>query len=102
MCGWAAGGLARYRSSRIEDLSYNIVFKLEATMQVILPLNEMTLEEKFMIIEKIWDDIIHNTPDFPSPRWHEDVLKEREIRLMTGREQLIDWEDAKRLLRETL
>lgn len=43
-----------------------------------LPLKEMSLEEKFLAIETIWEDIVHNSPDFPSPSWHEGVLKERD------------------------
>lgn len=71
-------------------------------MLATLPLEEMSLEEKFMTIETVWDDIVHNSPDFPSTAWHEDVLKERDAKLKSGEDQLIDWEAAKNSLRDSL
>ncbi len=35
-----------------------------------LPLKEMSLNDKSMLIEMIWDDIIRECPDFSSPGWH--------------------------------
>ena len=67
-----------------------------------LPLEKMTLEEKFITIETVWDDILRNSPSFPSPVWHGDVLKERDALLESGREKLIDWELAKESLRNSL
>ena len=57
-------------------------------MLATLPLEKMTLEEKLITIEAIWEDIARSSPDFPSPAWHEDVLKERENLLKTGKEKL--------------
>ena len=71
-------------------------------MLVTLPLKKMSLEEKFMAMEAIWADIVHNSPDFPSPSWHEKILKERDAKIQTGEDQLIDWEDAKESLRKSL
>lgn len=65
-----------------------------------LPLKEMSLKDKFMLIEIIWDDIIHNSADFPSPDWHAEILKERDAKLNSGEDKLIDWEVAKKQLRE--
>ena len=67
-----------------------------------LPLEKMTLEEKFIAIEAIWDDIVRNSPSFPSPAWHGDVLKERDAFLESGKEKLLDWEVAKESLRKSL
>ena len=66
-----------------------------------LPLKEMSLEEKFITIETLWDDIIHNSPEFSSPAWHEKVLKERDTKIETGEDKLIDWEKAKVSLRDS-
>jgi hypothetical protein len=63
-----------------------------------LPLEEMSLEEKFMTMEKIWDDIIHNSPNFPSPSWHKNILDERDANIASGEDELIDWETAKEQL----
>ena len=71
-------------------------------MLATLPLEKMTLEEKFITIETVWADIVRNSPDFPSPAWHEDVLKEREALLKSGKEKFLDWEEAKESLRNSL
>ena len=68
-------------------------------MLATLPLKEMTLEEKFMTIETVWDDIIHNSPDFPSPSWHKNILDERDAKIASGEDKLIDWECAKKKMR---
>jgi putative addiction module component len=67
-----------------------------------LPLKEMNLSEKFMVIEMIWDDIIHNSADFSSPEWHADVLKERDVAIKSGEDKLIDWDLAKKQLRDSI
>jgi hypothetical protein len=43
-----------------------------------LNIEEMTTEEKLKAMEMLWDDLCRRSPDFSSPSWHEDVLKERE------------------------
>jgi len=65
-----------------------------------LPLKEMSLNEKFMAIEIIWDDICHNSADFPSPAWHEAVLMERDAKIASGEDELLDWDVAKRQMRD--
>ena len=67
-----------------------------------LPLKEMNLSEKFMAIEMIWDDIVHNSANFPSPEWHGDVLKERDAKIKSGEDKLIDWNLAKEQLRYSI
>jgi hypothetical protein len=49
----------------------------------------------------IWDDISHNSPDFPSPNWHGDILKERDAKMKSGEDKSIDWELAKKQLRDS-
>ena len=54
----------------------------------------MTTDEKFTVINLIWRDIAAS-PDFPSPEWHFDVLKQREQSLNDGSAELVDWADVK-------
>ena len=63
-----------------------------------LPLKEMSLHEKLMAIETIWDDICHSASDIPSPAWHEDVLKERDRNMKNGADKLMNWDNAKQQL----
>lgn len=71
-------------------------------MEITLPLDRMTVEEKLRAMEAIWADLSRNADDVPSPAWHEKVLAQREERMRTGGETPIPWEQAKRELRERL
>lgn len=66
-----------------------------------LPIKEMNLSEKFLAMEMIWDDISHTSSNFPSPSWHEDVLRERDAKIASGEDKLVDWESAKQQLRNS-
>ncbi len=67
-----------------------------------MPLKEMSLNDKSMLIEMIWDDIIRECPDFSSPGWHADIIQERGARLKSGEDKLIDWDYAKKQLRNLI
>ena len=71
-------------------------------MQVSLPLNEMTKEEKLRAMEDLWKDLTEDEQEFISPNWHEDVLKARAERVKSGKEQYEDWGSAKKKLRDRL
>ncbi|MEO8436227.1 MAG: addiction module protein [Pyrinomonadaceae bacterium] len=71
-------------------------------MNTILPLDQMTTADKLRAMEELWADLIRNQRELESPAWHETVLKQREERLRTGQETPIDWESAKKELRERL
>ena len=59
-------------------------------------LEKMTIKDKLKAMEILWDDICHNSPDIPSPSWHENILKEREKNLKEGKDRFIDWDQAKK------
>jgi hypothetical protein len=66
-----------------------------------LNLGEMTIEEKLKAMEMLWDDICRSVPDFSSPSWHGNVLKEREQRIRDGKEKFLDWDQAKEDIRDS-
>jgi len=51
-------------------------------------------------MEELLVDLTRTEDDFQTPDWHGDVLRERENALMTGRDEFVPWEEAKRILRE--
>ena len=61
-----------------------------------IKLEEMTTEEKLQAMEMLWDDLCRKVPDFASPSWHKDILKEREKRRADGKEKFIAWDQAKK------
>lgn len=69
-------------------------------MEITLPLNEMTVEEKLRLMETLWSDLTRREEEFPSPAWHEGVLKEREERIKAGKEEFVDWDTAKKRFRD--
>ncbi len=69
-------------------------------MEVTLPLEKMTTAEKLRVMETLWRDLTKDEGSFESPAWHGDVLRERAKRVKEGNESFIDWETAKRQLRD--
>ena len=62
----------------------------------------MTLEEKLRAMEALWDDLCRHEDQIQSPPWHGEVLREREDRVQSGKETFLDWEAAKKELRDRL
>ena len=71
-------------------------------MDITLPLDQMTIEEKLRAMELLWADLSRNEQQLQSPEWHEEVLREREARVESSEESPIDWEKAKKQLRDRL
>ncbi|MBD3375184.1 addiction module antitoxin RelB [candidate division KSB1 bacterium] len=68
-------------------------------MHVILPLEKMSIEEKIQAMESLWEDLCINADSLTSPEWHRDILEEREKTIMNGDDEFIDWEKAKKDIR---
>jgi len=71
-------------------------------MEATLPLDKMTVAEKLRAMEMLWADLSRNEAQLESPAWHEDVLRDREARVKSGKESFMDWETAKKQLRDKL
>ena len=61
----------------------------------ILPLKEMSVEEKLQTMETIWQDLSANPEQIESPAWHEEELRVREAQIGSGEAKFLDWEKAK-------
>jgi len=71
-------------------------------MEITLPLEKMSIEEKIRTMETIWDDLCRKADSISSPSWHEEVLTEREERIKKGGEEFIDWSTAKKNIRNEI
>ncbi len=69
-------------------------------MQIALPLEKMTTQDKLRALGEIWDDLAHNPAQLPGPAWHGEELKAREERLAKGLTHFSDWAEAKQRIRE--
>jgi hypothetical protein len=71
-------------------------------MEAVLPLDRMTTAEKLRAMEALWADLTRNETEFDSPDWHEAVLRDRDANVKSGKESFVDWETAKKQLRDKL
>ncbi len=71
-------------------------------MQVTLPLEKMSTEEKIQTMETLWDDLCKRADSLLSPSWHKDILQAREENLKKGEDEFVDWEKAKNQLQNKL
>lgn len=55
--------------------------------------------EKMQLMEALWMDLSGEAREFESPLWHEALLRQTEQRVASGEEVVVDWDEAKRLLR---
>ena len=69
-------------------------------MDTTFRLDKMTISEKLRMMEVLWVDLTKSQEKFTSPNWHADVLKAREERIKSGKEEYKDWEIAKKELRD--
>jgi hypothetical protein len=69
-------------------------------MTVTLPLEKMTTEEKLQTMETLWNDLCEKAESLESPSWHKDILQERESMIQDGDDGFMDWESAKKNIRD--
>lgn len=55
-----------------------------------------------MVMEAIWNDLARREDQVEVPEWHKDILDEREGLLREGKARFIEWEEAKREIKEVL
>lgn len=70
-------------------------------MNLLQNIQELPKIEKLMIMEFLWKDLFEENDEFESPEWHKKSLSETEKRVEDGREEVIDWTEAKRRLRKS-
>ena len=69
-------------------------------MAIILPLDEMTLQEKLEAMELLWEDLSRSHEGVEPPDWHRTVLDERRRRVADGESDFTPWEQAKADIRK--
>ena len=71
-------------------------------MAIVLPLDKMSVEEKLLAMESLWDDLCGKAEVMSSPVWHEAILTERDATLQRGEDEFEDWDTAKRNIRNQI
>jgi hypothetical protein len=82
------------------ELDIHLVYgKNEYMETTALPLDRMTIGEKLMTMEVLWDDLCHNEEQIPVQDWHKQILDERQHQIDSGDARFVDWEEAKARIR---
>ncbi|MDY6825290.1 MAG: addiction module protein [Thermodesulfobacteriota bacterium] len=68
-------------------------------MQSTIEIKHLSKEEKLRVMEAIWEDLSREDKGVESPGWHQKALQETERRFSTGDEKIVDWQAAKKELR---
>ena len=67
--------------------------------QNIIKIENLTTKQKLQIMEDLWIDLSKNN-EIDSPEWHATALSNTEKNLLNGKEEPVDWDDAKNELRK--
>jgi hypothetical protein len=60
---------------------------------------QLSRSEKLKLMETLWEELSRPDAEYESPAWHAKALAETQQRLVEGKEQVLDWESAKKQLR---
>ncbi len=71
-------------------------------MYNVLPLEQMTIQDKMRTMEDLWDNLCRHSDQLQSPEWHQNILADREQSISVGEAVFEDWSAAKKRIRETL
>ena len=70
-------------------------------MDAVLPLDQMTVEEKLRAMEAIWRSLSKHEDQVPVPDWHKQVLDERQRRNFgAGEATFVSLEEMKERVRK--
>ena len=67
-----------------------------------IAIGNLSVTDKIVLMERLWDDLSRRPTDIASPDWHGDILDDRRAALREGRTAFVEWDDAKKRLRERL
>lgn len=69
-------------------------------MDAVLPLDQMTFEDKLRAVEMLWDDLCRNEQQIPFAAWQKELLDERQHQIDAGKARFSDWKTAKKRIRK--
>jgi putative addiction module component (TIGR02574 family) len=63
-------------------------------------IDHLTVADKLLLMERLWEDLSRQPQDIPVPDWQKEILSERIASVREGRATFQDWDEAKKRLRE--
>ena len=67
-----------------------------------LPIDALSVTDKLLLMERLWEHLSRNPSDIASPNWHGEILAEREAAVREGWASFVEWDAAKERLRSGL
>ncbi len=58
-------------------------------------IKEMSIRDRIVLMEEIWDTLRHDQNEIASPDWHSDILAERLKKIETGEAKFVSIDDLK-------
>lgn len=71
-------------------------------MSTLLPLEDMSINDKLIAMEELWADLSKNSENISSPEWHHDVLEKRSEKVASGEDCYYDFQKAKEHIQSRL
>jgi hypothetical protein len=71
-------------------------------MQLDLPLDQMSTEDKLQAMEVLWESLCRDAAEIESPAWHGEVLSERLVALERGEVEFEDLDEVKGKIRKQI
>jgi Putative addiction module component len=65
-------------------------------------IRQMTLPEKFALLEAVWAEISADPGQVEVPQWHKDILDQRDLALQEGRSVVLEWDEAKKQIDQAI
>ena len=65
--------------------------RVAGTHMDINTIQKMSQQEKLRVMEALWDSLIHQAHEPPSPSWHQEILASRQARIDSGEATLFPW-----------
>jgi putative addiction module component (TIGR02574 family) len=67
-----------------------------------LPIDRMTVKEKLLAMEALWDNLCRDEAQVPVQEWHKQLLDERRRQIEAGEAKFVDWDTAKVRIRSRI
>ena len=58
-------------------------------------IKKMNTTERLIAMEALWDSMLYENMEMDTPKWHENILKERKIKIENGSAKFISLAELK-------
>ncbi len=65
-------------------------------MLTTLELNKLSVSDRLLIINKIWESVEQDSAELSSPHWYKDILNKRMDKIQNGKSKFKSFELAKK------